>query len=71
LPKAKTDVLAAIAYYQPINQGVSEFFGCEISRDTIAHLRELDLIGSGPRSPTSGATCTYRQEKISGRVRTK
>jgi len=60
LPPAETLVLTAIAYYQPITRGeLSEFFGKEISRDTIAHLRFLGYIGADPRSPRPGAPSTY------------
>jgi len=60
LPPGEALVLTAIAYYQPITRGeLSEFFGREISRDTIAHLRALGYIGAGPRSPRPGAPSTY------------
>lgn len=53
-------VLACIAYYQPITRGeLGKFFGKEISRDTIGHLRGLGLIAAGPRSPQPGAPYTY------------
>jgi len=32
--------------------------GKEVSRDTIAHLRSLELVASGPRSPQPGAPYT-------------
>ena len=49
-----------IAYFQPITRGeLSSFFGKEISRDLIGHLRGAGLIASGPRSPTPGAPYTY------------
>ena len=60
LPPGEALVLTAIAYYQPITRGeLSEFFGREISRDTIGHLRSLGYIGAGPRSPRPGAPSTY------------
>jgi segregation and condensation protein B len=60
LSRAETLVLAAIAYYQPITRGeLSQFFGQEVSRDTIAHLRALAFIASGPRSPQPGAPYSY------------
>ncbi len=34
-------------------------FGKEVSRDTIASLRDAGFLGSGPRSPTPGAPYTY------------
>jgi len=53
-------VLMCIAYFQPITRGeLSSFFGKEISRDLIGHLRGAGMIGSGPRSPTPGAPYTY------------
>lgn len=53
-------VLMAIAYFQPITRGdLSKIFGKEVSRDTIASLRNANFIASGPRSPTPGAPYTY------------
>ncbi|SMH26320.1 SMC-Scp complex subunit ScpB [Mesorhizobium australicum] len=53
-------VLMCIAYFQPITRGeLSSFFGKEISRDLIGHLRGAGMIASGPRSPTPGAPYTY------------
>ncbi|BCG75965.1 transcriptional regulator [Mesorhizobium sp. 113-1-2] len=53
-------VLMCIAYFQPITRAeLSSFFGKEISRDLIGHLRGAGLIASGPRSPTPGAPYTY------------
>jgi chromosome segregation and condensation protein ScpB len=53
-------VLAAIAYLQPVTRGdLSNMFGKEVSRDTIASLRDAGFLGSGPRSPTPGAPYTY------------
>lgn len=53
-------VLMCIAYFQPITRGeLSSFFGKEVSRDLIGHLRGANLIASGPRSPTPGAPYTY------------
>ncbi|MFH1345917.1 MAG: SMC-Scp complex subunit ScpB [Pseudomonadota bacterium] len=53
-------VLMCIAYFQPITRGeLSSFFGKEVSRDLIGHLRGAGLIASGPRSPTAGAPYTY------------
>jgi len=53
-------VLMCIAYFQPITRGeLSSFFGKEISRDLIGHLRGAGLIASGPRSPQPGAPYTY------------
>jgi chromosome segregation and condensation protein ScpB len=45
-------VLMCIAYFQSITRGeLSSFFGKEVSRDLIGHLRGAKLIASGPRSP--------------------
>jgi segregation and condensation protein B len=53
-------VLIAIGYYQPVTRSeLATMFGKEISRDTIAGLRQANLITSGPRSPTPGAPYTY------------
>lgn len=53
-------VLMAIACFQPVTRAdLSKIFGKEISRDTISSLRQAELIGSGPRSPTPGAPYTY------------
>jgi chromosome segregation and condensation protein ScpB len=51
--------LVGIAYYQPITRAeLGQFFGKEVSRDTIGQLRALGFIGSGPRSPQPGAPYT-------------
>jgi segregation and condensation protein B len=53
-------VLMAIAYFQPTTRGdLSKIFGKEVSRDTIASLRNANFLASGPRSPTPGAPYTY------------
>ncbi|RZN10772.1 SMC-Scp complex subunit ScpB, partial [Bradyrhizobium sp. Leo121] len=60
LSQTEALILACIAYYQPINRSeLSSFFGKEVSRDTIARLRGLGFIASGPRSPQPGAPYTY------------
>ncbi|RNJ41836.1 transcriptional regulator [Mesorhizobium erdmanii] len=60
LTQSEVLVLMCIAYFQPITRGeLSSFFGKEISRDLIGHLRGSGLIASGPRSPTPGAPYTY------------
>jgi segregation and condensation protein B len=60
LSEHETAVLAAIAYMQPVTRGdLSNLFGKEVSRDTIASLRDSGFLGSGPRSPTPGAPYTY------------
>ncbi len=53
-------VLAAIAYLQPVTRvTLSRVLGKEVSRDVIARLKRLDLLGAGPRSPEPGAPLTY------------
>jgi segregation and condensation protein B len=60
LSEHEAAVLAAIAYLQPVTRGeLSKLFGKEISRDTIASLRDAGFLGSGPRSPTPGAPYSY------------
>jgi len=60
LTQSEVLVLMCIAYFQPITRGeLSSFFGKEVSRDLIGHLRVAKLIASGPRSPTPGAPYTY------------
>lgn len=60
LTQSEVLVLMCVAYFQPITRGeLSSFFGKEISRDFIGHLRGAGLIASGPRSPTPGAPYTY------------
>jgi chromosome segregation and condensation protein ScpB len=56
LSASEMQVLLCVGYFQPITRGeLGRFFGKEISRDVIGHLRRLDLIGSGPRAPQPGA----------------
>lgn len=53
-------VLMTGAYFQPVTRGeLSQFFGMEVSRDTIAALRRRELIAAGPRSPQPGAPYAY------------
>jgi segregation and condensation protein B len=60
LTQSEVLVLMCIAYFQPITRSeLSSFFGKEVSRDLIGHLRGAGLIASGPRSPTPGAPYTY------------
>jgi len=60
LTQSEVLVLMCVAYFQPITRGeLSTFFGKEVSRDLIGHLRGAKLIASGPRSPTPGAPYTY------------
>jgi segregation and condensation protein B len=60
LTQSEVLVLMCIAYFQPITRAeLSSFFGKEVSRDLIGHLRGAGLIASGPRSPTPGAPYTF------------
>ncbi|TAW69515.1 SMC-Scp complex subunit ScpB [Rhizobium ruizarguesonis] len=60
LSEHEAALLAAIAYLQPVTRGeLSNMFGKEVSRDTIASLRDAGFLGSGPRSPRPGAPYTY------------
>ncbi|MBP2449953.1 segregation and condensation protein B [Rhizobium leguminosarum] len=60
LSENEAALLAAIAYLQPVTRGeLSNMFGKEVSRDTIASLRDAGFLCSGPRSPTPGAPYTY------------
>ena len=53
-------VVTAIAYLQPVTRAeLSRLLGKEVSRDTIARLKRLDLVGAGPRMPALGAPLTY------------
>lgn len=53
-------ILLCVAYFQPITRGeLGRFFGKEVSRDTIGHLRALGFIAAGPRSPQPGAPYSY------------
>ncbi len=52
--------VTAIAYFQPVTrQKLSEVLGREISRDVMARLKRIDLIGAGPRVAQAGAPLTY------------
>jgi len=60
LSQSDSLVLMCIAYFQPITRSeLGQVFGKEVSRDTIGHLRGLDFIAAGPRSPQQGAPYTY------------
>ena len=60
LSRSESLVLMGIAYFQPITRGdLGQFFGREVSRDTIGHLRGLGFIAAGPRSPQLGAPYSY------------
>jgi segregation and condensation protein B len=60
LSQSEALVLLCVGYFQPITRGeLSQFFGREISRDTIGHLRRLGFLAAGPRAPQPGAPYTY------------
>jgi segregation and condensation protein B len=60
LSQTESLLLAAVAYRQPITrERVSHMLGREISRDMIARLKRLGLLGAGPRMPQVGAPLTY------------
>ena len=60
LSRTEAAVLTAIAYLQPVTRGeLTQLFGKEVSRDTIAGLRQAGFLGTGPRSPAPGAPYTY------------
>jgi segregation and condensation protein B len=60
LTRLEALTLAAIAYRQPITRSaLSEALGRDISRDVLARLKRIGLIGGGPRAPFPGAPLTY------------
>lgn len=60
LTKLEALVLATIAYRQPVTRAVlSETLGRDVSRDVLARLKRIGLIGGGPRAPVAGAPLTY------------
>ena len=60
LSKSESLILMCVGYFQPITRAeLGQFFGKEVSRDTIGYLRALGLIAAGPRAPQPGAPYTY------------
>ncbi len=60
LSKSASLLLLCIACFQAITRTLlGAFFGKEVSRGTVGHLRDLGFIAAGPRSPESGAPYTY------------
>jgi len=60
LSRREALVLMTVAYFQPVTRGeLGQFFGMEVSRDTIGVLRREGLIAAGPRSPQPGAPYAY------------
>ena len=60
LTSTETLVVAAIAYLQPVTRAeLAQVLAKEVSRDTLARLKRLDLVAAGPRMPQIGAPLTY------------
>jgi segregation and condensation protein B len=60
LSKTESLAVSAIAYLQPVTRAaISRLLGKDISRDVIARLKRLDLIGAGPRLAEPGAPLSY------------
>jgi segregation and condensation protein B len=60
LSRAELEVLALIAYRQPVSrEQICDLAGRAVSRDTLAWLRQQDLITTGPRLAQPGAPATY------------
>lgn len=60
LTPTETLVVTAIAYLQPVTRAeLSQLLAKEVSRDTLARLKRLDLVAAGPRLPQIGAPLTY------------
>jgi chromosome segregation and condensation protein ScpB len=60
LTPTETLVVTAIAYLQPVTRAeLSHVLAKEVSRDTLARLKRLDLVAAGPRLPQIGAPLTY------------
>jgi chromosome segregation and condensation protein ScpB len=60
LTPTESFVVTAIAYLQPATRAdISRLLAREVSRDVIARLRRLELIGPGPRAPMAGSPLTY------------
>ena len=69
LSRSNALVLMAIGYFQPITRGdLSQFFGREVSRDTIASLRGEGFIAPGPRSPTPARPTPMSRRRRSWRT---
>jgi segregation and condensation protein B len=60
LSQQEAMVLMVIGYFQPVTRSeLSRIFGREVSRDTIATIKRLGFITSGPRSTGPGSPYTY------------
>lgn len=60
LSKAEMEVLALIAYRQPVSrERLCALAGRIVSRDTLAWLKQQGLIATGPRLAQPGAPATY------------
>ena len=63
LSESDVHVLVMIGYFQPVTRSeLEKFFGREISRDQIGHLRRLDSIASGPYTFVTTLTFLLRFE---------
>jgi segregation and condensation protein B len=72
LSASEMQVLLCVGYFQPITRGeLGKFFGKEISRDVIGHLRRLDLIGSGPGAAARRALHLCDDQGLPGAVRVR
>lgn len=61
LPKAASEVLAIIAYHQPVTRGeIESIRGVETSRGTLDILMELGWIRPGKRRETPGRPLTWK-----------
>ncbi|MGL4635967.1 MAG: SMC-Scp complex subunit ScpB [Beijerinckiaceae bacterium] len=60
LSRTEAMVMTIVAYFQPVTRArMSELVGKEVSRDTVARLKRLGLVGAGPRTAQPGAPLTY------------
>ena len=60
LSEVEMAVLCAVAYHQPIDRaGLAAIFGKGVTRDLLGRLRQMGLIGNGPKSPRPGAPHTF------------
>jgi chromosome segregation and condensation protein ScpB len=72
LSEAEHALLAAIAYHQPLTRAaLSRRLGIAVSRDSVARLKHLDLIGAGPRARTGCAAHLCDDAQVPRRVRAR
>ena len=61
LPRAASEVLAIVAYHQPVTRGeIESIRGVETSRGTLDILLELGWVKPGPRRETPGRPLTWK-----------